>query len=859
MQVQMDGNKMIINMKKNIFAWAVGSLLLLSTSCADDEIIEKVTPAENGSEVIFGARAGFENGNPDSRTEYSGVEYTYNGKSYERIDWVFDTDKVEIYCPQGANTKNSHYYVRNASIDPDNLTPNTNTETDHLNDYSYLERISKESSIQWNGDGVHEFYAMYPSSMMFTENPDKTLETGVYLNKTTVTGVVPFSQQPLNVSDVTGKGNYVAKPNMDYAYMVAKSQATREQGYVDLTFVPIVTAVEMTLQYPENGTSAIHIGEIQVTSSKPITGKFTADLAGWNPAEDDYPTCTNDEKNVIETIQITTRIKNGNTYEPIKLDKGNTLTFTVFLLPGSNVEDLTVRLSDTGAGYASKTMTFTGTKIIKKNVKNIVTGVNLPAPLTVNASNWMVRIDDDGEMGRLSLPGTGNSFSYLSEEDEYYKSQLITFEEQWNLGVRAFEITTDRPSEGTTSLGTKNVTCNGASVGKTVRNVFDMILDIDDDKNIEDGLIGPASSETAMIILTYQPDGSSSNPRNPSVFMNSLNVLYDELVTAYGDRFVLYSPDLTMAQARGKVMIVVRPTQLDEDDATYRANALTAVGTRSILVVDGCGTGKDKWGRRGYKINGTLAADIKDCATGAPLFENYLLGYYTTGWFSGNNYDKTPWADWTTNKVELASSSYSYSTQQSGYSIWFQEWARVVENDLKINLSSGASGVNKTTYCNCYWRESYNEKKNAVFSTFDMAISDTYKDSYVFINSLCGYFVDSSKSNSYAPYMDKPNTGLDIDSWPVGGQCGKIGDLAKVLNRDFYNHVLEVGLDNKTGPTGVVLMERLSKNASDGGSHYLPGTIIANNFKYGSASDNLGGNPPTEPDDEETPDDGGEG
>lgn len=824
-------------MKKNIFAWAVGSLLLLSTSCADDEIIEKVTPAENGSEVIFGARAGFENGNPDSRTEYSGVEYTYNGKSYERIDWVFDTDKVEIYCPQGANKQNSHYYVKNASIDPDNLTPNTNTETDHLNDYSYLERISKESSIQWNGDGVHDFYAMYPSSMMFTDNPKETLETGVYMAETTVTGVVPFSQQPL---EVTGSGHYVAKPNMDYAYMVAKSQATREQGYVDLTFVPIVTAVEMTLQYPENGTSAIHIGEIQVTSTKPITGKFTADLAGWNPAEG-YPTCTNDANNVIEAIQITTRIKNGNTYEPIKLDKGNTLTFTVFLLPGSNVEDLTVRLSDTGAGYDSKKMTFTGAKIIKKNVKNIVTGVNLPAPLTVNAANWMVRIDDEGEMGRLSLPGTGNSFSYLSQEDEYYKSQLIKFEDQWNLGVRAFEITTDRPEAGTTTLGNQPVMCNAKAVtGLNVRGAFDLILDKDDDDDPADGLIGPNSTETAMIILTYQPGGNGAPNRNPSVFMNSLNVLYDELVKEYGDRFVLYSPGLTMGQARGKVMIVARPTQLDEDDATSRANALTAVGTRSILVVDGCGTGKDKWGRRGYKINETLAADIKDCATGAPLFETYLLGYYDTNisFSPKNNIEKTSWADWS--NITKSTANYSYNTQL-GYSIWFQEWARVAESDLKIQLTGGL-GWGKYTFCNCYWRESYNEKKTAVFDTFDMAISDTYKNSYVFINSLCGYFVDSSISNSYAPYMDKPNTGLDLDGFPVGGQCGKIGELATVLNRDFYNHVLEVGWDNETGPTGVVLMERLSMNASDGGSHYLPGTIVANNFKYGSASDNLGGN-----------------
>ena len=842
-------------MKINVFAWIVGGIILLFASCTNDEIINNVTQAEDGSEVIFGARAGFENGKTNSRTEYSGIEYTYNGKSYERIDWVFDTDKVEIYCPQGANTTSSHYYVRNASIDPDNNTPNADTETDHLNDYSYLERISTEGSIQWNGDGVHDFYAMYPSSMMFTEDPTKTLETGVYLKETTVTGVVPFSQQPLEV--IGEGGHYVAKPNMNFAYMVAKSQAKRAQGSVDLTFVPIVTAVEMTLQYPTNGNSAIHIGEIQVTSSKPITGKFTADLAGWDPAEG-YPTCTNDANNVIETIQITTRIKNGNTYEPIKLDKGNTLTFTVFLLPGSNVEDLTVRLSDTGAGYTSKKMTFTGAKIIKKNVKNIVTGVNLPAPLTVNASNWMVRIDDEGEMGRLSLPGTGNSFSYLSKEDDYYKSQLITFVDQWNLGVRAFEITTDRPEAGTTTLGDQPVMCNAKAItGLTVRGAFDLILDTDDDDDPADGLIGPKSTETAMIILTYQPGGDNAPKRNPSVFMQSLNVLYDELVTAYGDRFVLYSPKLTMKEARGKTMIVVRPTQLDEDDATSRSNALTAVGTRSILVVDGCGTGKDKWGRRGYKVDGKLAADIKDRKTEAPLLETYLIGTYEARG-NTNNLDKTNWADWA-NFITVGTyktSDYTYNTQNTSYKIWFQEWARVVESDLKIKLSDFSLYV-YTWHYNCWWRASYEEKKLAAQGTFDRAISDQYKNSYVFINSLCGYYIDSTNKYSYAPYMDNPAKG-DLENWPVGGQCGRIGDLAEDLNRDFYNHVLEVGLDNETGPTGVVLMDRVSKNAIDGGSHYLPGTIIANNFKYGSASDNLGGNGNPSGEGDET-EEGGEG
>lgn len=44
---------------------------LFTTSC-NDELVEPQIPAADGSEVIFGGRAGFENSNPGSRTEYSG-------------------------------------------------------------------------------------------------------------------------------------------------------------------------------------------------------------------------------------------------------------------------------------------------------------------------------------------------------------------------------------------------------------------------------------------------------------------------------------------------------------------------------------------------------------------------------------------------------------------------------------------------------------------------------------------------------------------------------------------------------------------------------------------------------------------
>ena len=50
-------------------------------------------------------------------------------------------------------------------------------------------------------------------------------------------------------------------------------------------------------------------------------------------------------------------------------------------------------------------------------------------------------------------------------------------------------------------------------------------------------------------------------------------------------------------------------------------------------------------------------------------------------------------------------------------------------------------------------------------------------------------------------------------------------------------------MEQTTGPTGIVMMDYVSSNPNDGGSYYLPGVIIANNFKFGSGNaGNIGGN-----------------
>ena len=90
-------------MMKFKYIYALMTVVLFATACQDDELIKQPNnPAAIGDEIVFGGRAGFENSDPGSRTEYSEKFYEIeeNGKKikFERIDWI-EGDKIEIYSP----------------------------------------------------------------------------------------------------------------------------------------------------------------------------------------------------------------------------------------------------------------------------------------------------------------------------------------------------------------------------------------------------------------------------------------------------------------------------------------------------------------------------------------------------------------------------------------------------------------------------------------------------------------------------------------------------------------------------------------------------------------------------------------
>lgn len=924
---------------KKIYKYAalVCASTAVAISCVEENL-EPVIPALDGDEIVFGVRAGFEDSKPGTKTVYTGNSYTLyydkegkpvsekveggSERTFEGINWV-ENDKIEIFSPQAENPiasesrpNSTHYVVTNLI---DNEVADENGVLKH---FAKLMNVGG-AGLRWNGDEEHDFYAMYPSSEMFRiagENgtPGEiptTISSGIKMgrhetsNKISVFGIIPTSQQPKSIKKPTEEYNgYIAEPDMDYAYMVAKTTGiTRESAAVRLSFVPIVTAVEIELENVSG--ESLSIGEIKVASKEQISGGFTVNLEDWT--DKPYPVCTNITMNIPEgetdEIQITTRQEIDGTYQPISLSNGQTLKFTVFLLPGADIADLIVRVSSQGVGYTSRNLIGAN---IKKNLKTRITGLHLPKKEDFNNSGneWMEQLPLETQMKALSLPGTGGSFTYNINEEtipsgtkvDWYKQQTLDFEAQWEQGIRVFEIVSEVGWDSgllgggeVINLASSAICCNKQpinDIGKVGEYTYD-------------NTVGAAyrcilrqlqkyPTETAVVILTYQP--LSNNPsRNARYYAQSLDMMLNTLKTeGFSDMLdETYSPALTMENAKGHLMTIVRITQNDENDGGTFDAASSELAEQNVLLVDGCGTGKDKWGARGYKINkyskyfwskswnngffgigagwgsavysgefenlsGEYAMDISNNAdnfilsetsrekqTGYAAVGGYVEYYMDEDFIFTNSdtystigeYQETLSVSRPNPKIPT-NLNFGYSTN-AGYNCWFQEWSRVVKTNTFLDGNTWTDTFNgfSQSYTPIYWFESYTEKLSNIITTFDMAISGNYTNNenqannYVFINSLCGYLVDKTIPDSTIPSV----------GGAYGGAAGNIKGLSDDLNPAFYNHVVNSGMENKTGPTGIILMDYVSDKESDGGSHYLPGAIIANNSKFDN--NNIGG------------------
>ena len=868
-------------MKKYIFAIFSVCAALLFAGCSENLEFEDVLPVEKhyGEEVKFGGSAsynvkgGTKNG---TRTVYGGYENITDGK--EPVYWT-QGDAVRVYCPEASN-KTADYNV--------DVTGN-NTITTSLSRRG-------ESALQWgNPNNQHTFYAMYPA-------PSAT-ETGKDLNGvSTITGTIPATQTPIKYEKLNGY-DHVFAPDMNYAYMVAKTVIPVPNNVgenVYLKFMPIATALEITLRNASGRT--LNLNSVVLSSkNNGVAGSFTANLEtmalnteGSVKYGKGYPetAITGNTTNSI-TVPFVQNAGEGSNSLEVKL--GESVTFTVFMLPTADITDLQIRINGIEDGNdVYKTGTFNGVTVEQKK-KTYLRNLSISATPYTDAA-WFKAVYENAsntKMLSLSIPAAGGAGSGYTTAGDYYvednlRQQNYDIPTLWNLGIRCFEFAVDIASGeedgllGQQPLLSGGTTC-GITLGDAVTHVVNQLV--------------ANPHEFAMVILTYQNTngwgGMSNITRNPAMFMKQANVFWGKMQAGLLARnegkeelkhinTALYSPTMTAADAHGKLFCICRPTSIYQDygsvlkqstgSGSANNNSVQNIALPTMesphehmMVIQGWGALKDKWQQRGYSnysvrktnTNGNdgkpgrpfdvSTMNVKRTWHSQATWDDWLAGYYTYS-LDGNvpvesNYTIT------TSKL-TPDFSYDISTNigNTTKGAWVQEWARV-SNLTEVYWHGFANGVNKDNFVSetgwdtecktAYWAPSFDEKITRINETLEKAIGRQATDTTVYINSLCGYYIDPDIESSYLPLVltdrniGNNNAVLSVTS-ATAGMAGNIQAYAHDVNKQFNTKLQSLTANKNIGPMGIIMMDRVGEVLEDGdeSSKVIPQIIIANNFTF---------------------------
>lgn len=158
--------------------------------------------------------------------------------------------------------------------------------------------------------------------------------------------------------------------------------------------------------------------------------------------------------------------------------------------------------------------------------------------------NWMSRLDDVAYVHQVSIPGshdagTGNGTAL----DAFARTQDLTIEEQFDAGVRAFDL---RPSVNDGALQIYH-----GSIRTKIS--FDQALSalcsrLDDNP-----------TEFVIVIMRHEDDHESDSERQQwnTLIRQTLND------NRYAERFIEFHEALTVGEARGKILILSRDRYAD--------------------------------------------------------------------------------------------------------------------------------------------------------------------------------------------------------------------------------------------------------------------------------------------------------
>lgn len=795
-------------MNKYIKLFALAGATFLLGACQEDLGLGTgtITP---GNEILFGANAYFENGEPQTRTQYGDIV----GNQIEVL-WVPGEDRMDIACPQavGAPGHQAEYMVS-----ADDATTAGSGDKKAENDKASILVRKSAVGLQWSTSRTHNFYAAYPSKNQIAERAAGKLaqedieKLGMTVSynqetneeKATLRGFIPVDQSPAAGNIKPTSDGWEVKPDMTYAYMVANERHTRGAGAtISLLFEPQVTALEFeivssdltgtgsgTATYPEFTILGVQLFS---RNGKQMAGQFTYTfpLAGSGTGE-------------FQTIAANGYEKITQTFgDGLLLAKDKSVKCTFFMLPGEaynegNSGDLGLTVIYR-VGNNPQVKTASLKKEIAPKKKYFFSNVKLPAiEENVSSSRWFSALADNIYVSQISIPVASNVFAHADYGFEAKSIQQVqTYTDLWDRGVRGFELVTRR---AVTKSGT-SYTCKNTWSLKTAHFVCDEVAHEVFDNTKADyidfgiafetllGKLKQNPNETLVLICTYQ---AISDGYDPNGYVKQLLNYFDDLVdnkTVKMDDFVQLHASSTVEDIRGKICVIIRPgddDRFEEDpekdgkanDVLYTEDIVLSSndGTKStdwsnkVLLIQDWGTAFDVWDRRyeGVAREAQFDKQYRKTAKGLaerPFVENLLWGVSTSnstytqptdnnGNTSADNNNFNNFGNKLTQKAQF---NYEHTLSDGG-TAYVQEWARVVPSSMSKPIYTGAQSKAKTTSLWVQWPESYSEKLAAIDGLFEKSVATkgTSNISNLYINSLSGYYTTTTYMQGLYPFLNK--------------------------------------------------------------------------------------------------------
>lgn len=550
-----------------------------------------------------------------SRVYYKGEE----GEDAWQLCW--DKDTVQVACNQAYNGFSS-YIVTPTSETTGALSPLTSPQ------------------LTWGKADTHYFYSGYPYNKV-TIVPQDSCAIFKFAFNETQPAYLDTSKGFIASSDTT----YYTKADMTQAYMVASTKARRVvDNKVTLQYKPIMTTLDIYVQREKSDTVkdgfasyGCFITGLQV--QLPLKGEikdtfyYKESLSGNSGACDFQGKFLN--STTTKSIFLPIKTSFGNNY--INLQPGQKIKFTVLIPPVDIAAGTKIKVL--GSGFKTTTITLSS-QAFKASEKKQITLQGLTADQSLptrNLANWMSSINDSALVCNLSIPGAKHANATNQQEGSVMTDnstthvQHLSYEEMVQAGCRAFEFRVNYARYNGGGLKTDAYCYIGKESSKSFHDNYKELITA----------LNNHPTEFFILYLNLQnssgmtPDGADSNKfkkwfvgyllnKDTLDFTHNITDLptYQGSARIPKDWIVLWKPDLTVGECRGKIIVItnfdiINPEKFgivrasengwSEDTPFSKTGTYTMNGTASKLMFFDL----DKWKNREEKI-----------------IKNYLYNYY---------------------------------------------------------------------------------------------------------------------------------------------------------------------------------------------------------------------------------------